>query len=169
MRAAFYADVIRAPSRVLDECFYLYQDEMYQPSVFDFLCNELFCLTACPNMTILTGTSGIIKSPFYPGYYGNGQNCSWKITASSGNRVKLVITDMDIELGGSNCGKDFIQIQNGFLHGSGVPPGRLCGTLTSNSTFASYRETLIVRFVTDGSLTRRGFKATYTQVALGRK
>lgn len=120
-------------------------------------------------MATLTGTSGIIKSPFYPGYYGNGQNCSWKITASSGNRVKLVITDMDIELGGSNCGKDYIQIQNGFLYGSGVPPGRLCGTLTSNSTFASYRETLIVRFVTDGSVTRRGLKATYTQVALGRK
>ena len=76
---------------------------------------------------------------------------------------------MDIELGGSNCSKDYIQIQHGFLHGSGVPPGRLCGTLTSNSTFASYQEMLIVRFVTDGSVTRRGFKATYTQVALGRK
>ena len=120
-------------------------------------------------MAILTGTSGIIKSPFYPGYYGNGQTCSWKITASSGKRVKLVITDMDIEQSGINCGKDYIQIQNGFLHGIGVPPGRLCGTLTSNSTFASYQETLIVRFVTDGSVTRRGFKATYTQVALGRK
>ena len=136
---------------------------------FDFSRNELSCHPACPNMATLTGTSGIIKSPFYPGYYGNGQTCSWKITASSGKRVKLVITDMDIELGGSNCGKDYIQIQNGFLHGIGVPPGRLCGTLTSNSTFASYRETLIVRLFTDGSTTRRGFKATYTQVALGRK
>lgn len=35
--------------------------------------------------------------------------------------------------------------------------------------FASYRETLIVHFVTDGSSTRRGFKATYTQATLSRK
>ena len=69
----------------------------------------------------------------------------------------------------SNCGKDYIQIQNGFLYGSGVPPGRLCGTLTRNSTFASFRETLIVRFVTDGSVTGRGFKATYAQVIPSRK
>ena len=120
-------------------------------------------------MATLTGTSGVITSPFYPGNYGNGRRCSWKIIANKGKRVKLVITDMDIELGGSNCAKDYIQIQNGFLYGSGVPPGRLCGTLTSNSTFASYRETLTVRFVTDGSVTGRGFKATYTQVIPGRK
>lgn len=88
--------------------------------------------------------------------------------ASSGNRVKLVINDMDIEQGGSNCGKDYLQIQNGFLYGSGLPQGRLCGTHI-NSIFASYRETLVVRFVTDSSGSGRGFKATYTQVVPGRK
>ena len=68
---------------------------------------------------------------------------------------------MDIE-SGTNCGYDYIQIQNGLLYGSGVPPGKLCGSLTSNSTFISSRETLIVRFVTDGSVTKRGFRARYT-------
>ena len=120
-------------------------------------------------MATLTGTSGVITSPFYPGNYGNGQTCSWKITASSGKRVKLVVNDMDIEQGGSNCGKDYLQIQNGFLYGSGLSQGRLCGTRHRNSIFASYRETLIVRFVTDSSGPRRGFKATYTQVVPGRK
>lgn len=80
----------------------------------------------------------------------------------------LVIQDMDIELSGSNCGKDYIHIQNGFYYGSGVSPGRLCGKLNRNTTFVSYQETLIVRFVTDGSVAGRGFKATYTQVT-GRK
>ena len=119
-------------------------------------------------MATRTLTSGLIASPFYPGNYDNGQSCSWKITASRGKRVKLVIEDMDIE-SGTNCAHDYIQIQNGFLYGSGVPSGRLCGTLNRNSTFAYYRETLIIRFVTDGSTTRRGFRARYTQVVPGRK
>ena len=119
-------------------------------------------------METRTGTSGVILSPRYPGNYGNNQRCSWKITASRGKRIKLVILDMDIE-SGTNCRYDYIQIQNGFLYGSGVPPGKLCGPLTSNSTFVSYRETMIVSFVTDSSSTRRGFKARYTQVVPGRK
>ena len=119
--------------------------------------------SACPNMAILTGTSGIITSPSYPGNYGNYHNCKWKIMASTGNRVKLVIQDMDIE-SGTNCPYDYIQIQNAVIYGSGVLPGRLCGLLTSSSTFSSYHEPLIVRFVTDGSLTARGFKARYTVI-----
>ena len=120
-------------------------------------------------METLTGTSGVIKSPFYPGNYHNNLAFSWRITASRGYRVKLVINDMDIEPSGSNCGKDYLLIQSGFLYGSGLPQGPLCGTHRTNSIFASYRETLIVRFVTDSSGRRRGFKATYTQVVPGRK
>ena len=83
--------------------------------------------------------------------------------ASTGYRVKLVIQDMDIE-SGSNCPYDYIQIQNAVIYGSGVVPERLCGSLTSNSTFSSSHETLIIRFVTDGSVTVRGFKARYTVI-----
>ena len=83
--------------------------------------------------------------------------------ASTGNTVKLVIQDMDIE-GGTNCPFDYIQIQNAVIYDSGVVPGRLCGSLTSNSTFSSYHETLIVRFVTDSLVTARGFKARYTVI-----
>ena len=83
--------------------------------------------------------------------------------ASTGNRVKLVIQDMDIE-SGTNCPYDYIQIQDAVIHGSGMLPGRLCGSLTSNSIFSSYNESLIVRFVTDGSVTRRGFIARYSVI-----
>ena len=83
--------------------------------------------------------------------------------ASAENRVKLVIQDMDIE-SETNCRYDYIQIQNAVMYGSGVLPGRLCGSLTSNSTFFSYNETLTVRFVTDRSETGRGFKARYTVI-----
>ena len=83
--------------------------------------------------------------------------------ASTGNLVKLVIQDMDIE-SGTNCRYDYMQIEDPVLYRSGVLPGRLCGSLTSNSFFSSYNETLIVRFVTDGSVTARGFKARYTVI-----
>ena len=83
--------------------------------------------------------------------------------ASTGNLVKLVIQDMDIETG-VNCRYDYIQIQDAVIYGSGVLPRRLCGSRTSSWTFSSYNETLIVRFVTDGSVTARGFKARYTVI-----
>ena len=83
--------------------------------------------------------------------------------ASTGYRVKLVIQDMDIE-SGSNCPYDYIQIQNAVIYDSGVFPGSSCGSLNSNSTFSSYHETLIVRFVTDSSIAVRGFKARYTVI-----
>ena len=82
--------------------------------------------------------------------------------ASTGSRVKLVIQDMDIA-SGTNCLSDYIQIQNAVI-GSGALPRRLCGSLTSNVTFSSFHETLIVRFVTDFSVTARGFKARYTVI-----
>ena len=75
--------------------------------------------------------------------------------ASAGNRVKLVIQDMDIE-SGTNCPYDYLQIQNAVINGSGVRLERLCGSLTSNSTFSSRHETLIVHFVTDGLVTASG-------------
>ena len=83
--------------------------------------------------------------------------------ASTENRVKLVIQDMDIEKA-SNCRYDYIQIQSAVIYGSGELPGRLCGSLTNRLTFSSSNETLIVRFVTDGSVTARGFEARYTVI-----
>ena len=74
---------------------------------------------------------------------------------------------MDIERG-TNCRYDYIQIENAVIYASGVLPGRLCGSLTSNSTFSSHHETLIVRFVTDGSVTYSGFKAKYGTVHSGK-
>ena len=83
--------------------------------------------------------------------------------ASTGNLVELDIQDMDIE-SETNCRCDYIQIQAPVIHGSGELPGRLCGSLTSNPIFSSYNDTLIVRFVTDGSMTARGFNARYTVI-----
>ena len=120
-------------------------------------------------MQVLQGSSGVITSPYYPSSYYNNQRCSWKITAGrSGDRVKLVIQDVEIEYGRSSCPYDYILIQNGYLQSSGSNPGRICGSPSGTMTFISSRETLIVYFHTDRSATYRGFKAIYSILRQGK-
>ena len=118
----------------------------------------------CPNLITLTETSGVITSPFYPSNYPSYAKCSWKITASKGKRVKLVIEDLFIEWYATVCPWDYLQIQNGSLSGDGVPYGQMCGRFVRNVTLFSFRETLTMLFVTDSSGNYRGFKVTYSQV-----
>ena len=113
-------------------------------------------------MQVLRGSSGVITSPYYPSNYHNNHRCSWKIAGGSGDRVKLVIQDAEIERGSNNCPWDYLQIYNGYLQKNGSNPGRICGTLSGTMTFISSRETLIVSFHTDTSVRLRGFKAVYT-------
>ena len=113
-------------------------------------------------MQVLRGSSGVITSPYYPGNYGNYHRCTWKITGNSGDRVKLVIHGASIE-----AGYDYIQIRNGYLQSSGSNPGAI-SSFSGTMTFISSRENLIVFFYTDGSVTYRGFRATYTILRNGK-
>ena len=122
----------------------------------------LLRLLACPHMQVLRGSSGVITSPGYPHSYPNNQRCSWKITGSSGDRVKLVIHGASLE----RC-CDYIQIQNGYLQSSGSNPGLMYGSFGTR-TFISSRETLIVHFYSDISITRGGFRAIYTILRNGK-
>ena len=114
-------------------------------------------------MQVLRGSSGVITSPNYPSNYYNNHACSWKITGRYGDRVKFVIQDLSSE----RC-CDYIKIQNGYLQSSGSNPGRISGSLGGTMTFISSRENLIVYFVTDYSVTDRGFRATYTILRNGK-
>ena len=50
----------------------------------------------CPSMATLNETSGALTSPYYPRSYPSSRSCSWKITASKGQRIVLVIKDIYI-------------------------------------------------------------------------
>ena len=125
---------------------------------------DFFFVAVCPNLTTLNESSGVITSPFYPRRYQNNQRCSWKITASEGKRVKLVIEDMNIEYH-PTCGYDYLEVQGSSISGDGAPSGRMCRRLMGSVTYYSFRESLKVLFVSDGSVRYRGFKATYTQLS----
>ena len=117
-------------------------------------------------MTTLNETSGVLTSPYYPRTYPSGTNCSWKITASKGERIVLVIKDIKIRECGSSCSCNYLQIQNG-LSSDGTSGRRRCRYYKDRGiVYYSTKDVLRVTFVSDSrpSWGYRGFKATYIKV-----
>ena len=117
-------------------------------------------------MATLNETSGALTSPYYPRSYPSSRSCSWKITASKGQRIVLVIKDIYIRNCGSSCTCDYLQIQNG-LSSDGISGRRRCRNYKDRGiVYHSTKDVLRVTFVSD-SFTHwgyRGFKATYIKV-----
>ena len=117
-------------------------------------------------MATLNETSGILTSPYYPRLYPSNEKCSWKITASKGERIVLVIEDIHIWDCGSSCTCDYLEIQNG-LSSDGISGRRRCRSdKDSGIVYYSAKDVLRVTFVS-GARTYwwyRGFKATYIKV-----
>ena len=114
-------------------------------------------------MATLNETSGVLTSAYYPRRYPSNEKCSWKIIASKGERIVLVIKDIYIRNCGSSCTCDYLEIQNG-LSSDGISGRRRCryyGTVYYSAT-----DVLRVTFVSDSGTYRgyRGFKATYIKV-----
>ena len=120
----------------------------------------------CPNMATLNETSGVLTSPYYPRTYPSSKNCSWKITASKGERIVLVIEEIYIWECGSSCTCDYLQILNGSSS-DGISGGRRCRNYKDRGiVYHSTKDVLRVTFVSD-NFTHwgyRGFKATYMKV-----
>nr|XP_031317785.1 deleted in malignant brain tumors 1 protein-like [Camelus dromedarius] len=103
----------------------------------------------------LSQSSGNFHSQFYPENYPNNARCVWDIEVENNYRVTLVFTDVQLEGG---CNYDYIEVFDGPYHSSPLL-ARVCdsarGSFTSSSNFMS------IRFISDGSITRRGFQAEY--------
>ena len=117
-------------------------------------------------MATLNETSGVLTSAYYPRRYPSNEKCSWKIIASKGERIVLVIKDIDIRNCGSSCTCDYLEIQNGSSS-DGISGRRRCGYYNDRGTvYYSATNVLRVTFVSD-SVTYgryRGFKASYIKV-----
>ncbi|XP_012877446.1 PREDICTED: deleted in malignant brain tumors 1 protein-like [Dipodomys ordii] len=106
----------------------------------------------------LSQASGYFSSPFYPDNYPNNARCVWDIKVPSNHLVTITFRDVQLEGG---CNYDYIEVFNGPSHSSPII-ARVCDgavrSFTSSSNFMS------IRFVTDGSITRRGFRAEYRSI-----
>ena len=120
----------------------------------------------CPSMATLNERSGVLTSPYHPRTYPSSKNCSWKITASKGERIVFVIKDIHIRGCGSSCTCDYLQIQNGSSS-DGMSGRRRCRYYNDRGiVYYSTKDVLKVTFVSDSGISSgyRGFKATYTRV-----
>ncbi|XP_078660107.1 ovochymase-like [Branchiostoma floridae x Branchiostoma belcheri] len=93
--------------------------------------------------------------------YANNQDCTWKITVSTGKYVMLAFTQFDVEQD-STCGYDYVRVYDGHSTHSPVL-GTFCGSSLPSNVVAS-SNIMTVRFVSDSSITETGFAATYSAV-----
>uniref|UniRef100_A0A671XF34 Cubilin n=1 Tax=Sparus aurata TaxID=8175 RepID=A0A671XF34_SPAAU len=115
--------------------------------------------TACGATITTDDIGGAIVSPRYPLQYPPSQNCSWIIRAQEPfNHVTLSFTDFELEMT-SNCSRDAVEILDGDNY-QAPSIGRYCGSLPHPVT--SFSNSLVVNFVSDQSVSRKGFRATYS-------
>ena len=117
-------------------------------------------------MATLKETSGVLTSPYYPRRYPSNENCSWKILASEGERIVLVIEDLYIQNCGSSCSCDYLEIQNGSSS-DGISGRRRCRSDKDRGiVYHSAKDVLRLTFVSASGTYGgyRGFKATYIKV-----
>ena len=99
-------------------------------------------------------TAFFIFSPGYPDTYSNNLDCEWSIaTANSGYIVQLTVVDIDLE---SCC--DYVDVYDGSTTSS----PKIMRLTNQYLTLHSSGNYMSVHFHTDLSITRKGFKLSYT-------
>ncbi|KAF7648099.1 hypothetical protein LDENG_00162070 [Lucifuga dentata] len=116
---------------------------------------------ACGATIIADDVGGSIASPRYPAMYPHNQNCSWIIRAQEPfNHVTLSFTDFDLEMINSDCSHDAVEILDGDNY-QAPSIGRYCGSEIPHP-MTSFSNALVVNFVSDHSVSKKGFRATYS-------
>ncbi|KAL2085662.1 hypothetical protein ACEWY4_018982 [Coilia grayii] len=111
----------------------------------------------------LSSSQGMFGSPDinFDGLYEHYMDCLWTIAAPANKALNLTFSTFELEQS-SNCRYDYVKIYDG--DSASYPlVGTYCGNIIPAS-FLSTGNFLTFQFVTDGSVNRRGFNATYTVV-----
>ena len=114
----------------------------------------------------LTASHGVIESPNYPGKYPNNAMCEWKINPLPYyNNIGVIFEEFDVE-SSTTCGKDSVEIADGYKTQIGE---KLCGSLQDlqNNPVQVKGASAYVKFTSDSIGESKGFKATYQ--ALGKR
>uniref|UniRef100_A0A4W4F6Q8 Cubilin n=1 Tax=Electrophorus electricus TaxID=8005 RepID=A0A4W4F6Q8_ELEEL len=116
--------------------------------------------SSCGATIMADDVGGAIASPRYPFLYPNNQNCSWIIIAQEPfTHVTLSFTDFELEMLNANCSHDAVEILDGDNYGA-PSVGRYCGSDLPHP-ITSFSNAFVVNFVSDSSVTKKGFRATY--------
>ncbi|KAI0218535.1 Exoskeleton protein RP43 [Lamellibrachia satsuma] len=123
-----------------------------------------YSVASCDKLKVLTrsvGGFGTVGSP-----YGNFESCSWKIQASSGQRLRLNFERFDLEYGSRSCPYDKVKIYDGSSANAPLN-GMYCGTHLP-ADIVSRGNTMFVNFTSDHSVTETGFRIHYSVVSCSR-
>ncbi|CAM9531973.1 unnamed protein product [Lampetra fluviatilis] len=110
-----------------------------------------------------TDSDGVLISPNWPNPYPHNRQCIYLVRQPVGETVALTFTDMQLE-GHSSCAFDFVEVRDGSSESAPLI-GKYCSSdIPAPITSSSY--SLWLRFKSDHSVSRAGFRALY-QVACG--
>ncbi|XP_077347020.1 cubilin isoform X1 [Lithobates pipiens] len=110
----------------------------------------------------IDGSTGALSSPNYPNLYPHDRVCDWRIRVPEGRRVTLTFHDLQLQ-DQQNCDYDYVAVYNGYRTQSPLLD-KFCGNVAPDTVIRSSGNTMRVIFVTDGSVSNGGFKATFTSM-----
>ncbi|XP_029438937.1 astacin-like metalloendopeptidase [Rhinatrema bivittatum] len=117
--------------------------------------------SSVPCGTSLTANTGTFSSPNYPSDYPPNLDCSYIMTAPTGYKVSLKVTDFLLQWE-RNCPYDTISLYDGPDTSSRLL-GTYCGIMIV-APVVSTQNSLLLLFHSDRSTQARGFQATYSFV-----
>lgn len=106
----------------------------------------------------IVAEQGYLQSPNYPEEYRSNKECVWRITVPEGFQVALKFQSFEIE-NHDNCAYDYLEIRDGKSEDSTIL-GKFCGNKIPNEIRGSSNY-LFVKFISDSSVNKAGFSATF--------
>lgn len=103
-------------------------------------------------------SGGLLESPNYPLEYLPNKECIWRITVEENFQVALKFQSFEVE-NHDNCVYDYVEVRDGDS-----PDSRLIGVFCGYKVPPDMRSTtnkMFVKFVSDGSVQKAGFSATF--------
>ena len=96
----------------------------------------------------------IIISPNYPKQYERNKDCQVTVKFAEGQRVAIKFDDFELDY---SCTKDYLEVRDGVTSNSTLIGSKLCGS-QNPGVIESSGNSMTLRFHSDGTLVRRGFK-----------
>ena len=117
------------------------------------LINKMYCKDTVQEQAI--------TSPNYPSNYPDNKDTDSRLTVASGSVVELTFTNFNLE-DSNGCVYDWVQVVDGD---NSVLMDKKCGTSLPGKV-TSKTNVMVVKFHSDSSQNRAGFRATWKKVKI---
>ncbi|CAG7829998.1 unnamed protein product, partial [Allacma fusca] len=106
---------------------------------------------------------GVINSPNWPANYDHDDDCGWLISVDVNHVVQFEFTDFEVE-NHINCSYDHVAVYDGPWESAPLLLMHCGNQLPDPPMIKSTGNQMFVKFKTDGSTTKKGFRATFSTV-----